>query len=333
MLEHELFERHPQNPIINPHDLPYPCDCVCNPGAHIVDGEVLLLLRVLDQEGSSHITVARSKNGVDNWRIEYIPILAPGLHEEGDEEQPYESWGCEDARLTYLEERGEYVIAYTGYSPRGAGICLATTKDFRKVKRYGLVIAPNNKDAAIFPRKIGGKYWMLHRPMLGGQEHIWLTESEDLIHWGKPWCIIEERGGPWWDGDRVGTGPVPIETPEGWLLIYHGVKSTSHGPIYRVGLALLDLENPRKVLKRMPRWIFGPKESYESSGFIPGVVFPTGTVEMDGKLFMYYGAADTRIGLAISTVETLLQALREEGVEDLGDQRINLPNAPMPRAV
>ncbi len=131
---------------------------------------------------------------------------------------PMKSWGCEDARLTYLEERGEYVIAYTGYSPRGAGICLATTKDFRKVKRYGLVIAPNNKDAAIFPRKIGGKYWMLHRPMLGGQEHIWLTESEDLIHWGKPWCIIEERGGPWWDGDRVGTGPVPIETPEGWLL-------------------------------------------------------------------------------------------------------------------
>ncbi len=99
-----------------------------------------------------------------------------------------------------------------------------------------------------------------------------------------------------------------------------------------MGLALLDLENPRKVLKRMPRWVFGPKEHYESSGFIPGVVFPTGVVEMDGKIFMYYGAADTRIGLATTTVETLLEALREEGVEDLKDQLVNLPSAPMPRS-
>ncbi len=332
MLEHELFDRHPRNPIINPHDIPYPCDCVCNPAAHIVDGEVLLLLRVLDQEGSSHITVARSKDGVTDWRIEYMPLLAPGLHEPDEEEMPYETWGCEDARITYLAERGEYVIAYTGYSPRGAGICLATTTDFRHVKRYGLVIAPNNKDAAVFPRKIGGKYWMLHRPMLGGQEHIWLTESEDLIHWGRPWCIIEERGGPWWDGDRVGAGPVPIETPEGWLLIYHGVKSTSHGPIYRVGLALLDLDDPRKVIKRLPFWVFGPKTDYEATGFIPGVVFPTGTVEMNGQLYMYYGAADTRIGLAVSTVQTLVDALNSEGKSRSASMSDSLPSAPMPRS-
>ena len=154
---------------------------------------------------------------------------------------------------------------------------------------------------------------MLQRPSLGSIEHIWLTESEDLIHWGRPWMIIEERGGPWWDGEKVGAGPPPIETPDGWLIIFHGVKDTSHGPIYRAGLALLDLEDPRKVLKRLPRWVFGPKESYESTGFIPGVIFPTGTVVMGDELYLYYGAADTRIGLATTKIQTLLDALHEEG--------------------
>ncbi len=311
MFEHELFTRHPANPIINPSDLPYPCDCVCNPAAMMVNGEVLLLLRVMDQEGSSHITVARSQNGISDWRYETTPLLHPG-----DQNLPFESYGCEDPRLVYLEDRGEYVITYTGYSPLGAGICIATTKDFVSTNRFGLVIAPNNKDAALFPRKINGKYWMLHRPSLGSIEHIWLTESNDLVHWGKPWVIIEERGGPWWDGEKVGAGPPPIETPDGWLIIFHGVKSTSHGPIYRVGLALLDLEDPRKVLKRLPRWVFGPKESYESSGFIPGVIFPTGTVVMGDQLYLYYGAADTRIGLATTTIQTLLDALHSEGTSD-----------------
>ena len=308
MHEHELFTRVPENPIINPKDLPYPCDCVCNPAAHIVNSEVLLLLRVIDQEGGSHITVARSKNGITDWRIEDQPLLAPT-----DRNLPYEAYGCEDPRLTYLDDRGEYVITYTGYSPLGAGICIATTQDFQAVHRFGLVIAPNNKDAAVFPRKVKGKYWMLHRPALGTMEHIWLAESEDLIHWGRPWMIIEERGGPWWDGMKVGGGPTPVETPEGWLIIFHGVKDTARGPIYRVGLALLDLDDPRKVIRRLPRWVFGPKEAYEATGFIPGVVFPTGTVMMGDQLYMYYGAADTRIGLATTKVETLLTALKDEG--------------------
>jgi beta-1,4-mannooligosaccharide/beta-1,4-mannosyl-N-acetylglucosamine phosphorylase len=308
MIEHELFTRSELNPIINPSDLPYPCDCVCNPAAHLVNGEVLLLLRVIDQEGSSHITVARSKDGLTNWRIEPKPLLHPS-----DQNLPFEAYGCEDPRLVYLAERGQYAITYTGYSPLGAGVCLATTTDFETTERYGLVMTPNNKDAALFPRKIGGKYWMLHRPALGDMEHIWLAESEDLVHWGRPWMIIEERGGPWWDGDKVGGGPPPIETPDGWLIIFHGVKSTSHGPIYRVGLALLDLENPHHVIRRIPRWVFGPKEPYESTGFIPGVVFPTGTIVKGDDLMLYYGAADTRIAVATTKIQTLLDALKDEG--------------------
>ena len=320
MLEHELFTRHSLNPIISPSDLPYPCDCVCTPAAHIVGDDVLLLLRVIDQEGSSHITVARSKDGVTDWRIEDHPLIAPNdvsarwpLTHRAEFDTSFEAFGSEDPRVVYLEDRGEYVIAYTGYSSLGAGVCLATTTDFEHVNRFGLVLAPNNKDASVFPRRIGGKYWMLHRPALGDMEHIWLVESEDLIHWGRPWMIINERGGPWWDGEKVGGGPPPIETPDGWLLIYHGVKGTSHGPIYRVGLALLDLEDPRKVIRRLPRWVFGPKEPYESTGFIPGVVFPTGTIIRGDDLHLYYGAADTRIGLATTKIQTLLDALKEEG--------------------
>jgi beta-1,4-mannooligosaccharide/beta-1,4-mannosyl-N-acetylglucosamine phosphorylase len=305
---HELFERHPANPIIKPHDIPYPCDCVLNPGAVMHNGEVLLLLRVIDQMGSSHLTVARSENGIDNWRIDSKSFIAPN-----NSHLPYEVYGCEDARIAYLPDRKEYVITYTGYSPLGAGVCLATTKDFKSARRLGLVLAPNNKDAAVFPRQIRGRYWMLHRPTLGTLEHIWLTESMDLIHWGRPTCIIAERGGPWWDGEKVGAGPTPIETEEGWLVIFHGVKQTSHGPIYRAGLALLDLENPSKVIRRLPRWIFGPKTSYEATGFIPGVVFPTGAVVKGDEVYLYYGAADTRVALATAKIQTLLDALHEEG--------------------
>ena len=319
MLDHELFTRHPLNPIITPSDMPYPCDCVCNPAAHLVGDDVLLLLRVIDQEGSSHITVARSKDGVTDWRIEDHPLIAP--HDVAARwpltpkanDTSFEAYGCEDPRVVYLEDRQEYVIAYTGYSSLGAGVCIATTKDFESVSRFGLVLAPNNKDASVFPRQIGGKYWMLHRPALGDMEHIWLVESQDLVHWGRPWMIINERGGPWWDGEKVGGGPPPVETADGWLIIYHGVKGTSHGPIYRVGLALLDLDDPRKVIRRLPRWVFGPKESYEATGFIPGVVFPTGTIVRGDDLHLYYGAADTRIGLATTKIQTLLDALKEEG--------------------
>lgn len=305
---HELFERSSHNPIINPRDIPYPCDCVCNPGAVCVNGETLLLLRVIDQMGASHITVARSKDGETDWQIDPEPLLAPTDHN-----LPYEVYGCEDPRVSFLEDREEYAITYTGFSPLGAGVCIAVTKDFKTVQRFGLVLAPNNKDASIFPRKIDGKYWMLHRPALGSMEHIWLAESEDLVHWGRPWMIIEERGGPWWDGEKVGGGPPPIETPDGWLIIFHGVQQTSHGPIYRVGLALLDLNDPRKVIRRLPRWVFGPKETYESTGLIPGVVFPTGTIVEGDDISLYYGAADTRVAMAKSKISLLLTALREAG--------------------
>ncbi|MDH7482739.1 MAG: glycosidase [Armatimonadota bacterium] len=286
--------------------MPYLCQAVYNPGAVLVGNETVLLLRVEDLEGKSHLTVARSVDGITDWRIEPDPLLSPSQNAS-----PYEEYGCEDPRITYLDDLGQYVIAYTAYSPFGAGVALATTKDFKSVERIGLALAPSNKDAAVFPRKINGKYWMLHRPEAGQIQHIWLTESTDLIHWGRPWCVLMERGGPMWDGSKVGTNTVPIETPEGWLVLYHGVKEFAAGPTYRMGMALLDLEDPRKMIARLPFWVLGPHEHYEVSGAVPNVVFACGHTQFGDEIRVYYGAADTCVCLATAHLSDLLELLRK----------------------
>ena len=305
MNDDELFERIPANPLFTASDMLFPCKAVCNPAACLVDGETLLLLRVIDPDEHSHLVVARSQNGLTDWRIQDPPLLSPG-----PDAAWYETFGCEDARITYLSERGEYVIAYVGSSHQGAGVCLATTRDFRSVERFGLVIHPYNKDAALFPRRINGRYLLLHRPTAGPLENIWLSESDDLRHWGNPKCVLQEEEQPGWNSGKVGTGPPPIETPDGWLLIFHGVQLEETGWLYRVGLVLLDLEDPSQVIAKVSHWVFGPMAPYELRGEKPGIVFPTGAVVQEGVMRLYYGAADTTVAVATAPLENLLGALR-----------------------
>lgn len=302
--QNEIFTRCESNPIITFRDMPYPCQAVFNPGATLFNGETLLLLRVENLEGISHLTVARSSDGVSNWRIETEPLLSPD-----DNASPYEEFGCEDPRITWLEDIGKWIIAYTSYSPYGAGVSLAATEDFETVERYGLVLAPSNKDAAVFPRKINGSYWMLHRPVSGTIEHIWLTDSADVCHWGHPACVIKERGGPMWDSMKVGAGCIPIETDEGWLILYHGVKEFAAGPTYRMGAALLDLEDPTRLIARLPYWILGPHEPYEVAGAVPNVVFNTGHIQEGDTIRVYYGAADSCVCMATASISEILCAL------------------------
>lgn len=300
-----LFERLGGGPIIRLEDLDFPAGAVLNPGAVGVDGEILLLLRVEDRRGISHIRVARSANGVDRWRIDDTALLEPDLAEF-----PFEEWGCEDARVT-LTEDGEYVIAYTSYSRYGPSVSLATTRDFVKARRLGIVLAPENKDAAVFPRRFDGSWVLLHRPVTGAQEHIWYSESDSgLDHWSRPGVLLPERGGPWWDGFKVGVGAPPIETRDGWLLIYHGVKQMALGLVYRLGLALLDLENPRKVLARSSEWVFSAEEHHEVTGLVPNTVYTCGAVLRGEEIWMYYGAADTAIGLAVASIPDALEFVR-----------------------
>lgn len=312
----ELFVRSPRNPILTCADMPFPCKAVCNPGACLVDGEVLLLLRVIDDRGRSRLHVARSRDGAGGWRIEETPLLSPDVGACS-----YDDWGCEDPRVIYLEDRAEYVISYVGWSRHGAGVCLATTADFRTATRLGMVIHPYNKDAALLPRRVGGKYRMLHRPTAGPLEDVWISESDDLLSWGNPRCVLEENDQPGWDSGKVGAGPPPVETRDGWLLLFHGVKPTDGGGWeYRMGLALLDPEDPARVAGRWPEWVFGPQEPYEFSPEKGGIVFPTGLIEKDGALLVYYGAGDSCVGLATADM-ALLGSFADETAQEQAEER------------
>jgi predicted GH43/DUF377 family glycosyl hydrolase len=303
-----LFTRHPSNPIITAEMLPYSANSVFNPAAAEINGETMLLMRVEDLRGLSHLTIARSADGITDWKTDSRPALVPD-----PKRYPEEIWGVEDPRVTWLPELERWAVAYVAFGRGGPMVSLATTKDFNAFRRLGPVMPPDDKDAALFPYRFNGRWGLIHRTILPrGGAHIWLSYSPDLRHWGDLTLLLEAREGGWWDADKIGLGPPPLETPEGWLLMYHGVRRTASNSIYRVGLALLDLEDPRIVLRRSDEWVLAPHEDYEKSGDVIGVVFPCGWV-LDQKtrdLRVYYGAADTSIALATANLDQVLDYLR-----------------------
>ena len=306
-----LFQRHERNPILTAADWPYAANSVFNAGAtRLPDGTTLLLCRVEDLRGHSHLCAARSRDGVSGWEIDPQPTLLAD-----PEHHPEEIWGIEDPRITFVPELNQYVIAYTSYSYGGPGVSLAVTQDFRHFERYGVVMPPEDKDAALLPRRIGGLWALIHRPVSSRGAHIWISYSPDLYHWGEHKLILEARRGAWWDARKIGLSPPPIETREGWLMVYHGVRQTAGGCLYRLGLALLDLENPERCLRRGRFWVFGPEAQYEREGDVDNVVFPCGyTIDADGDtISLYYGAADTSIALARGSIRQLLDWLHENG--------------------
>jgi len=303
-----IFVRHKNNPLITPRDLPYQSNTVFNAGAADLGDEVLLLVRIESCSGRSHLTVARSRDGITDWKFERGALMHP---EEG---VPYEAFGVEDCRITWVEHMKRWCLVYTAYAEIGAGVALATTEDFRTVERLGIVFPPEDKDGALFPRKLDGHYAILHRPAeMGG--NIWVSYSPDLTYWGRSEQVLGVRGGPWWDGARVGAGLPPIETKEGWLIIYHGVKVVAGHPIYRVGAALLDLHDPHKLIGRARRWLMSPDAPYEWYGDAPNVVFPTGGFIRGDELWMYYGAADSCICLATVKVDEIVNIIMDEKVD------------------
>jgi predicted GH43/DUF377 family glycosyl hydrolase len=307
----ELLHRHKLNPILTAADWPYPINSVFNAGATLLsNGTTLLLCRVEDRRGLSHLCVARSANGIDEWRIDPSPTLRPD-----PEHYPEELWGIEDPRITFVPELQKYAIVYTAYSRDGPGVALAFTEDFQRFERFGVIMSPEDKDAALLPHRIGDHWALIHRPVSGPRAHMWISYSADLRHWGSHKLMLESRWGAGWDANKIGLSSPPNETPQGWLMIYHGVKQTAAGCIYRLGLALFDLHTPEHCLKRGDEWIFGPEESYEQHGDVGYVVFPCGhTLAPDGDtLHLYYGAADTSIALATGSVRALLEWLDQHG--------------------
>jgi predicted GH43/DUF377 family glycosyl hydrolase len=300
----ELFHRNKLNPILTAEDWPYQINSVFNSGATLLaDGTTLLLCRVEDRRGLSHFCAARSAYGMDGWIIDPKPTLIAD-----PEHFPEEIWGIEDPRITYVPELSQYVIAYTAYGHGGPGVSLALTKDFIHFERIGLIMPPEDKDACLLPRRIDGRWALIHRAVSAAAANMWVSYSDDLRHWGGHKQMLEARNGGWWDANKIGLSAPPIETPQGWLVLYHGVKLNVAGAIYRLGLALFDLNAPDHCLKRGDEWVFDPEEPYERHGDVDNVIFPCGyTLAADrDTLRLYYGAADTSMALATASVKELL---------------------------
>ena len=302
-----LFKRHSSNPILTGKDWPYPVNSVFNAGVvRLEDGDTLLLCRVEDRTGLSHLCAARSANGIDGWRIDPQPTFAGNPRE-----YPEEIWGVEDPRITYVPELKQYAVAYTSFARGGPGVSLALTKDFKTFERYGVIMTPEDKDAALLPRRFGGLWALVHRPNTSLGANMWISYSPDLKHWGGHRVILEARRGGWWDANKIGLCSPFIETEKGWLAIYHGVRQTAAGSIYRLGLALFDLEHPDVCLQRGDCWIMSPEAPYERNGDVPEVVFPCGqTIGADGDTInLYYGASDSCMALATGSIKTLFSWL------------------------
>ena len=253
----------------------------------------------------SHLRLVSSTDGIRfTQAAESSPILGSGA---------LETLGIEDCRVTRLGL--EYCLTYTAVSENGVGVGLKTTTDWSKLTSHGMILAPHNKDCAIFEEPIHGLYYALHRPSspeLGGN-YIWIAESPDLTHWGNHRCIVRTRAGMW-DSSRIGAGAAPIRTERGWLEIYHGATKQNR---YCLGALLLDLDEPWKVLARSTVPIMEPYEEYERTGFFGEVIFTNGHLRNGDELTIYYGASDLVICAARFSISEILDSLLLTG----GDPR------------
>ena len=257
---------------------------------------------------SMDIFAGFSKDGI-NWEINHEPIKFEGDPEVTKREYRY------DPRICFIEDR-YYITWCNGY--HGPTIGIAYTFDFQTFHQLENAFLPYNRNGVMFPRKINGKYAMLSRPSDTGHTpfgDIFYSQSPDLEYWGHHRHVMStfKDDASAWQSTKIGPGPVPIETEEGWLLIYHGVINTCNGFVYRMGAALLDLEEPWKVIARSKAYVLAPYEQYECVGDVPNVVFPCATLaDADtGRIAIYYGCADTVTGLAFTTVDEMLAYIKE----------------------
>jgi predicted GH43/DUF377 family glycosyl hydrolase len=250
----------------------------------------------------SHLRVVRCGDGRSVEEVTGIRFLP---------ESELEEFGVEDPRLAAVGDR--YYFTYVAVSRHGAATALASTTDFRRFERHGIIFCPENKDVVLFPRKIGGEYVALHRPNAATpfcRPEMWVARSPDLIHWGRHECL--HGGDAEWETGRVGAGTPPVRVDSGWLEIYHGNRRpTRPGEVgmYSTGVLLLDRDNPARILRRTAASIFEPTAEFERRGFVPDVVFPTGIVETGRSYLVYYGAADSCTAVVEFSKDDVLTAL------------------------
>ena len=296
--------RYSQNPIIPRNAIPR-ANSIFNSAAVTFGDAFAGVFRVDDRQRLMNLHVGKSKDGI-NWDIAHDPIewkfddpeLATFLHRY-------------DPRVVWLEDR-YYITWCNGY--HGPTIGIGYTFDFEDFHFVENAYLPYNRNGVLFPRKVNGMYGMFSRPSDTGHTpfgDIFYSESPDMIHWGKHRFVLGPKG--WtWQSTKTGAGPTPIETDEGWLLIYHGVLTSCNGYVYSMGAVLLDLDQPWKVIARCAPYLMSPQTLYECVGDVPNVVFPCAALydQPSGKIAIYYGAADTVTGLAFAQIDELIDYIK-----------------------
>lgn len=303
-----VVTRYPHNPILTRDDVPYPVATVHNAGVVKHAGRYIMLFRAHRYNGRSIIGLAESEDGF-RFRVHPEPFMTPA---ETGVFAVYEEFGVEDLRICPCED--EYLLTYSAYSRHGVRIGLARTRDFRKVERVALITEADHRNVVIFPQRFGGRYARLDRPHTGiAPWSIWISYSPDLVHWGDSRVLIKPA--PYhWDEMKIGPGAPPIRTERGWLNIYHGVFSTMDGSVYRLGVALHDLDDPSLVLGVADDWILQPEDPWEVTGYVHNVVFTCGAVpEDDGTLKLYWGGADTVMCAGTARIADLVELCLKHG--------------------
>ena len=303
----DILHRWEGNPLISLEDLPFSCSSIHNCAAVKYNDIYLLLLDIEDLKGHQLIYLAKSKDGY-NFTVDKKPLIQLSDIKGGRNNADI---GVTDPRITFLD--GIYYITYMVDSRIGFRLGIAKTEDFKTVTHLGYISEPDTKAGALFPEKINGKFARLERPKEGGR--IWISYSDDLIYWGASEALLSPRAG-YWDFHRVGCSVPPFRIKSGeWMLIYYGIKNTSAGPLFRIGAAILDKDDPSVVVKRTNIPILSPREDYERIGDINNLIFSCGAIVEKNILKLYYGAANSCICLATTDIDYIIEHCKESEKE------------------
>ncbi len=301
-----IMWRYSKNPVIGWNPTPSTAR-IYNSAVLPLDGEFIGVFRADHKNGRANIHFGRSKDGL--------------------------KFEIDDAIIPWVDAKGTPAPISYGYDPRfvkiddtfyvnwcddmgGASIGMGMTKDLKTWTRMPNPLMPFNRNGVLFPRKIKGKFYLLSRPSDSSHTpfgDIFISESPDLIYWGNHRHVMARGGQGWWQGVKIGAGPIPIETTEGWLLFYHGVSTTCNGFVYSFGAVILDIDQPWKVKFRTRDYLLTPEKDYETTGFVPNVVFPCANIyDADsGRIAVYYGAADTYTAMAFCQVDELIDYIKK----------------------
>ncbi|MBC7126194.1 MAG: glycoside hydrolase family 130 protein [Bacteroidales bacterium] len=308
-----IVKRYNGNPILTPKDIPYEVATVHNAAVTQFNGEYIMLFRSHRLNGRSILGVARSSDGL-NFKADSQPFMLPATDGVAAE---YEEYGVEDPRITYIDN--VYYITYSAYSRHGVRIGLAKTTDWKNVERVSFITQADYRNVVIFPEKFNGYYARLDRPHSEiSPWSIWISYSPDLIHWGNSKLIMKPEKYHW-DEMKIGPGAPPIKTKAGWLHIYHGVFPTMDGSVYRLGVALHDLNDPSIILGVGDEWILQPEEPYERTGYVHNVVFTCGAVKLnDSVIRIYWGAADSVMCVGDANIDELIDLCLNKSRHPMG---------------